>query len=265
MRVLLLLALAAGCGSDPPARECRGAALFGRPGPSTGLSDSQCGPRCDCAGEPWEAPSYTAADADALLAWTLSDPPAELAGDPYAAPAAPVEADSVCGFHPGPGLSYRLETHASAEAAERAGAAVTHFGVCGLCSSLADLAAYMRHPDLTTPVRQCGLDHFSSPAEEHVACLEALGFTRPCAQIWYHNTVHTRTRCGGVCFAALNDPYHLPDGQLNECLACDEAESGPVFKAVAGRTRRNTGLASALCRPCSEVQPIEHTYALDAR
>jgi hypothetical protein len=36
--------------------------------------------------------------------------------------------------------------------------------------------------------------------------------------------------------------------------------SGPVFKAVAGRTRRNTGIASALCRPCSEVRPLLHDY-----
>jgi len=36
--------------------------------------------------------------------------------------------------------------------------------------------------------------------------------------------------------------------------------SGPVFKAVAGRTRRNSGLASALCRPCESVYPLEHVY-----
>jgi len=55
-------------------------------------------------------------------------------------------------------------------------------------------------------------------------------------------------------------PYHLPDGRLNDCLLCDEVQSGPVFKAVAGRTRRNSGLPNALCRPCSEVRPLVHAY-----
>ncbi len=55
-------------------------------------------------------------------------------------------------------------------------------------------------------------------------------------------------------------PYQLPDGALNPCLQCDEDRSGPVFKAVAGRTRRNTGIASALCRPCDEVSPLVHRY-----
>ena len=38
------------------------------------------------------------------------------------------------------------------------------------------------------------------------------------------------------------------------------AQSGPVFKAVSGRTRRNSGLPNALCRPCSEVRPLVHAY-----
>ncbi|HNT27256.1 MAG TPA: hypothetical protein PKH10_03660, partial [bacterium] len=58
----------------------------------------------------------------------------------------------------------------------------------------------------------------------------------------------------------VNDPYHNPDGTLNDCLICDEVNSGPVFKAVAGRNRRNTGLPSSMCRPCAEVQPVFHYY-----
>ena len=119
----------------------------------------------------------------------------------------------------------------------------------------------MREPDLTAPVRQCGLDFLSGPMEDHVACLEALGFTRPCAQIWYWNTQNTKYACAEPCFAALEDPYHLPDGELNACLQCDEDESGAVFKAVAGRTRRNTGTPSSMCRPCSETLPFAHDYS----
>jgi hypothetical protein len=93
-----------------------------------------------------------------------------------------------------------------------------------------------------------------------MACLRALGFTAPCAQIWYFNTLHTRDQCLLPCLAALGQPYHQADGTLNECLVCDEEKSGPVFKAVAGRTRRNTGVPNAMCRPCAEVLPLVHVY-----
>ena len=155
---------------------------------------------------------------------------------------------------------YHLADFATEDAARAAGAVPTHFGGCGVCSTLTDLAVYMANPDLTQPVRQCGLDHLNDPPADHIQCLLDLGFTYPCAQIWYFNTIHTKDACAAPCFLALSQTYHEPDGTLNECLRCDEVESGPVFKAVAGRTRRNTGLASALCRPCSEVRPLVHAY-----
>jgi hypothetical protein len=118
----------------------------------------------------------------------------------------------------------------------------------------------MRVNDLTQPVRQCALDWISGPPEDHLACIAALGFDAPCAQIWYYNTVHTRVACLTPCMNSFNAPYNNADGSLNDCLACDEEASGPVFKAVAGRTRRNTGIPNAICRPCSEAPAILHDY-----
>ena len=40
-----------------------------------------------------------------------------------------------------------------------------------------------------------------------------------------------------------------PDGSLNDCLQCDEDVSGPNFKFFSGRTRRNSGIPSAIMRP----------------
>jgi hypothetical protein len=242
---------------------CTGERLFGRPTATTGLGADQCGPSCSCQGVEWTAPAYTSADADALLAWQLLDPPPLLDADPYAgALPAPGDPDTVCAVVPdAPGSrSYRLETFDSEQAAIEVGAIVTHHDACGQCSSLADLAVYMRYPDLTGPVRQCGTEHLNDSPELNMQCLAALGFTAACAQIWYFNVVATRDACTAPCFFALNEPYHLPDGTLNECLRCDEEHSGPVFKAVAGRTRRNTGVASSMCRPCSEVRPLFHNY-----
>lgn len=253
------VALAATACSEPP----RGEALFGVPSARTGLGADQCGPRCASDGEPtWDAPSYTAADLAALRAWTLTEPPALLSDDPYAGPATPVPAGAYCGVVRDDLVAqrYHLVTFASRAEAEAAGAVPTHAGVCGLCSSLADLAVYVERPDLTEPVRACGLAYPSGPAEDHLRCLRDLGFTAPCAQIWYFNTVHTRAACLGPCLALLDAPYHQPDGALNACLQCDEDESGAVFKAVAGRTRRNTGVPSAMCRPCDEVERLVHRY-----
>lgn len=236
--------------------------FFGVPNEATGLEAAQCQPVCkDCADGPWTQPTYTSADFSAWRAWTLENPPAVLSTDPYlsAAPAEP-GADAVCGALFSSNGSYTLIDYPSTSAALAAGAQVTHYGVCGLCSSLADLTVYAETPDLTEPVRQCGLDNLSGTVEDLTACIAALGFTEPCASIWAYNTLHTRDACLNVCMAALDAPYNNPDGSLNACLQCDEDESGAVFKAIAGRTRRNTGLASSICRPCSEVKPLVHGY-----
>jgi len=240
--------------------------LFGQPNASTGLDESQCAPVCSCSGGvTFEFPDYGSDDLARLRAWVYNGDPAleqVLPESPYANPEAWVrdESDEVCAFTTTSGSTYALSTFASAAAATAAGAQVTHGGKCGMCSNLADLSAYLENPDLTTPVRDCGLLGISEGEAANMQCLRDLGFSEPCARVWYYNTVNTRDECGGLCFAALDDPFNLPDGSLNPCLQCDEDISGPVFKAAAGRTRRNSGLATAICRPCSEVLRIVHDY-----
>lgn len=273
MGVLVLLGAPVGCSSSgspeeteatggPEKTACQG--LFGTPSEFTGVSSEQCQPRCRCGDEEWQAPAYSEEDIAALEGLRLIDPPTELEVDPYASDEPPPETSeaSVCAVivgAEGPG-SYRLESFESDDAAQAAGAQVTHRGECGLCSGLSDLAVYMRNPDLTQPVRACGVIGLQEGNDANLECLLDLGFTRPCAQIWLYNTVHTRENCLQVCLEAFDEPYLEPDGTLNPCLKCDEEVSGPVFKAIAGRTRRNTGLPSALCRPCAEVSRIVHVY-----
>lgn len=258
MRALYVALLLLAACRDPAIEVCTGDRLFGRPTADTGLTEAQCGPStCDCNG--WTPPTLGDTQFAAWRALTLEPAFDELTSDPYEETPTPVPADAVCGIRVS-GSTYALTTYATADEAVAAEATITHRGICGVCSTLDDLAVYAGTNDLTKPVRQCGLDHLFGSAEEHLACLEALGFTRPCAWIWYYNTKHTRTACADECFAAIDDPYHLEDGALNPCLRCDERESGPVFKAVAGRTRRNSGLATALCRPCDSVTPLDHAY-----
>ncbi len=246
-----------------PAPSC--SRLFGAPNPHTGLGPDQCGPTCGCGPTVWTAPTYDTAFVAALSRWRLRDPFPPLPADPYdGPPAAPERPDTVCAVVRLPDAegypSYRLADFDDEAAARAAGAVPTHTGRCGVCSTLENLAVYIQQPDLAGPVRACGLRGIAEGEAATLTCLRDLGFDLPCAQIWNYNTQHTRRVCLGVCLAALNQPYHLPDGGLNPCIQCDEDESGAVFKAVAGRTRRNSGLPNALCRPCAEVRPLVHDY-----
>jgi len=236
--------------------------LFGLPTDSTGLDKSQCAPTCACSGQVWTPPTYDSEWIADVRRWNLTNPPTLLTSDPYEKPAPTISKGSVCGFLPDPEKEnhYSLQTYDSKDLAEKAGARVTHFGPCGLCSSLMDLSVYMEKPDLTGPVRQCALKGLGGDDEAALKCLEDIGFTKPCAQIWFYNTTHTRKECLSECVSRLNAPHHEKDGSLNACIQCDEDKSGPVFKAISGRTRRNSGLASALCRPCATVKPVTHRY-----
>ncbi|MGZ3448793.1 MAG: hypothetical protein ACXVEF_04300 [Polyangiales bacterium] len=250
-------------GTDTPTDGC--ALLFGTPNDQTGLGPDMCRPECACGKNVFSPPTYDEAFVRALRDdWKLATPIPEITSDPYAGPAPSEDPpDTVCGVLPqgDPATKprpYTLVTYPSEAAAKAAGAAVTHFGRCGACSPLNDLAVYIEQNDLTAPVRTCGIE--SDGGTANVACLTKLGFDQPCAEIWAYNTAHTKSVCLDVCIANLGRPYHTEDGALNDCIQCDETKSGPVFKAVAGRTRRNSGLPNALCRPCSEVRPLVHVY-----
>ena len=157
-------------------------------------------------------------------------------------------------------IHYVIATFDSEDAAEENGFIVTHKGHCGTCSTLQDLATYLYHPDLTTPVRRCSALVWFKPWS--IRCLESLGFTSECSETWYYNAQNTAKDCFRPCIDAWlkGDPFNNPDGSLNDCLACDEEFSGPVFKYVAGRTRRNSGIRSAIDRPDEDIYPIIHDY-----
>ena len=152
------------------------------------------------------------------------------------------------------------------ESAIRAGYIVTHRYHCGTCSSLRNLAVYMARPNLVAPVRTCAR---KLTARGVKACLmETVGFEERCAETWTYNILHTRRRCAGVCIAHygfwnvvtddFSDAHTDGQGNLNPCLACDENVSGPGFHYAAGRTRRTSGLISAISRPAADIYPVDH-------
>ncbi len=164
-------------------------------------------------------------------------------------------------------VDYELRGFESAEAATTEGFTVTHQGRCGSCSTLQDLAVYLATPDLTTPARQCSRRFGLSGKKK---CFEeTLGFTPYCAESWAYNARQTKAQCLGVCvgdyglFNLLFKRYPGDNvnesGQLRPCLQCDEDKSGPGFKYSAGRTRRNSGIESAIPRAGSEIYPVDHS------
>ena len=63
-------------------------------------------------------------------------------------------------------------------------------------------------------------------------CLKNLGFSDNCIPIWEDNVINTRSKCFWTCLSSWikNEPFNKPDGSLNDCLQCDEDNSGPNFK-----------------------------------
>jgi len=190
--------------------------------------------------------------------------PIALDGDPYAhdreQAAAPLDGGVCAVRYEADRVHYRLETMPDADAARRDGFIVTHLGRCGTCSTLQDLAVYLSRPDLTTPVRRCAA--FGLTRARTLGCLRDLGFSEACAATWYWDAMNTRRECGWACLVSWlsRAPSNRPDGRLNDCLQCDEDRSGPVFKRVAGRTRRNSGIRSSIDRHDGELASLVHDY-----
>jgi len=181
----------------------------------------------------------------------------------------PGRADEVCAirFVDLDRVRYELRDFPSADRAAAAGFTVTHQGRCGTCSTLEDLAVYLAVPDLVTPARRCAR---KSGVEHKAECFETtIGFTPSCAESWAWNAQNTRRQCTWIClsdygfFNLLFGRYPGPNadetGRLRPCLQCDEDRSGPGFKYSAGRTRRNSGIESAIARSKLEIYPVDHS------
>ena len=83
--------------------------------------------------------------------------------------------------------------------------------------------------------------------------MEEIGFEEPCAE-----TCVGHYGLWNVLTNDMGDALTDEDGNLNPCLACDEYRSGPGFQYAAGRTRRSSGLESAIDRAETEIYPIDH-------
>lgn len=163
-------------------------------------------------------------------------------------------------------IDYELRTFSDEQSARAAGYTITHKHHCGTCSSLHNLAAYLTTPDLTTPARECARKVTPSAIKE--CFINEIGFDEPCAETWTYNALHTARHCAVTCAEyygieqMLSGNFDKPNtdehGNLNPCLACDEFTSGPGFQYAAGRTRRSSGITSAIERSADEMYSVDH-------
>ncbi len=267
--------------------------LFGLPPENGPIDESCCMPTCayfeDGELKTWTAPRYTKEDIQALRDdWVLAEPWPVFEGNQFRpSPPAGTSDEWVCAVLPRPDLQteedgpmpYDLVSYETRAAAEEDGAMLTHAGRCGACSSLWNLAVYIANPNLTEPVRRCGITGLIDRDLSRLACIASLGFDLPCAQAWDINTRNTQKECLKVCGEPGsrkepgNKPYECdPEAFIpvdinlvNDCLACDEEYSLRLFRGAAGRARRNSGLPSPICRTCKDVERIEHRYPVPGR
>tara|TARA_B110000037_G_scaffold222906_1_gene300374 strand:+ start:2191 stop:2982 length:792 start_codon:yes stop_codon:yes gene_type:complete len=236
------------------------AQLFGIPVSNTGLTNLAC--NTDCKDVSITSKRFSNKEIGLMKSYINTKVFDEILENPYKQNLL-INSEGVCAViienvHT---KKYHLETFDTKEAAQRAGAIVTHIDACGACSTLKDLIVYAERLDLGADVRKCAIQNLTKPFDSLLVCIESLGFTKSCAQIWAYNVKNTQAKCFTVCIN--NNRYNKNNGTLSKCLQCDEKKSGPVFKAVAGRTRRNTGIANAICRFCDEVEVVKHNYLLE--
>lgn len=73
---------------------------------------------------------------------------------------------------------YSLQSFPNKESAEAAGAVLTHWGACGVCSTTQDLAVYIESVDLTTLGVECSVSAIVGEFEDGVRCYMRAGYTR---------------------------------------------------------------------------------------
>ena len=142
---------------------------------------------------------------------------------------------------------------------------LTHYQQCGSCSTLQDLAVY-GSLDLTIMAKTCSKRLGLSNKKQ---CMQDIGFTEACAESWAYNADKTTQSCLIQCvqeygliplLTGTESSDNTNNGELNQCLQCDEMMAGPGFQYAAGRTRRNSGIESEIERPDEQVYEVEHDY-----
>lgn len=162
-----------------------------------------------------------------------------------------INCEEICG--------YDHKTYQSVEEAHNAGKKVMHCGPCGKCSNTRDIDIYLQTKEnLTKTTRRCAFKSILSRKWVRKCMNENVNFTSECIDCWMDNIQCDLENCKFICIksALLNEPYVDKDGNLNQCLQCDEDKCGPAFKKCAGANRRRACISSDIFRDESTICKI---------
>ena len=158
--------------------------------------------------------------------------------------------------------AYTLQDYPSEEQATADGARITHSGPCGQCSSLQNLAIYIQHPDLTDPVRECGIKGMLEGDQANIQCLMDIGFDLPCAEIWLQHAAHPGGLFGGMHVLVGGTPPH--DGWKPQCLhPMRRGQIRARLQGCRGKNPKELRTAVGLCRPCDSRLPCRPQRVLN--
>lgn len=170
--------------------------------------------------------------------------------------------DDVCAFN-ADDPSQLFVTYDSKEEAVLANMTVAHCGACGVCSNPHDIRTYVdTRKTVAILAKQCGSTAVLGTYQELTDCLMGkIGFTLGCTECWSDNLINTAEYCLFTCLkttltglAATNNVIGLGKTVwLNQCIFCDEKQSGPEFVQCSGVARRRLGIVSEIERDPAEL------------
>ena len=167
------------------------------------------------------------------------------------------QTDLVCGLAKnGTGAAARETLDGSTEAlpAVQADYQVMNCGACGECSTVQDVDLYRKTKDtLTDTATECAVNAFLGRSLVEQCFAEAIGFTQGCERCWVDNVMCDLDNCKWTCLKMILSRQRKnkaggDEGELNDCLKCDERICGPPFFACAGANRRTSGVVSDIGR-----------------
>lgn len=134
---------------------------------------------------------------------------------------------------------------------------IVHCGACGECSTMNDMEIMARTRNtLTDTTTKCAFRTFFGRGPVFNCMKKKVGFTPECTDCWVNNIQCTFSACKFTCiktkmFGHGNNGH---DGELNDCLKCDEVMCGPEFLNCSGANRRRMGIVSDIERDSDNEQ-----------
>lgn len=144
-------------------------------------------------------------------------------------------------------------TYPTRKDAENANAFLLHQGPCGQCSTISDKKAYEKTRLNLTKISTKATFFGLLSRKFAVKFMKRTELSNDCVECWVENMRHTVIHCFTRCMFGDRSGCNK-NGELTDCLLCDEVHSGVFFRQCAGMTRRRAGIQTDICRKPGEIK-----------